>query len=411
MNSITLLRNGSDWVALIIPTLIFLEIKLVGRLFVSEIFLFCLLPLLLSRFGYLLRSSLPRLLILLCISWLSAQILTDIIRETPFEDWTRGWSKIIFLAINFSSIYLLINHKENRFILFALGLAIGQALSFYFNPNIYAQDYPWKFGYGMSFTLVAIIFIQVCVIDRSKLMAFLMIAFLSSLNFYMGFRSLGAICMMVLILTILVKGKFFRIKDIRFKTIGFLFIFGFIFSFGVMELYGYAAGDGWLGLQAQELYLQQASGGFGFLLGARAELFGSLQAIFDSPIIGHGSWARDGKYIEIMMDALREHGYNPYWIDDKSDLIPTHSYIFGAWVEAGIMGALFWMSILCLICYALISLFVKDSNLIILISFAGFNLLWDILFSPLGAEGRLYSAFFLALIIHSLVKLKNPHHL
>ena len=396
--------------ALFIPALIFLEVKLVGRLFVSEIFLIILLPFLWMNNRSSLSLPLLRFLAILFTAWLLAQIFTDVYRATAFEDWTRGWSKIIFLSINFLSIYLLLNNRRNRFILFGLGIALGQALAFYFNPNIYAQDYPWKFGYGMCITLLTLIFIQLYVVEKYKFLAFTMIAFLSILNFYMGFRSLGAICMLVLAMTFLVEKQYFASKTMHLKKIIFLFLLGLILSFGIVKLYAYAAGEGWLGLQAQELYLQQESGEFGFLLGGRTEFLASSQAVLDSPIIGYGSWAKDRQYADIMIDALREYGYYATSIEGESDLIPTHSYLMGAWVEAGIMGALFWFWVLGLVFYGLISLFVKQSNLTILISFASFTLLWDIPFSPLGGEGRLYSAFYFTLIIYSLAQSKNRYN-
>ncbi len=59
--------------------------------------------------------------------------------------------------INFPALYILTFGKRRRIVLFAIGLALGGILCYYFNPNIYAEDYPWKFGVGESLTWLLII--------------------------------------------------------------------------------------------------------------------------------------------------------------------------------------------------------------------------------------------------------------
>ena len=109
--------------ACLIPMLMFIEVDLGGRLFLSEILLLCMLPILLMLRGRALIALVPRKLLFLGLLWLLSQIFTDVIRGTPFEDWSRGWAKIIFLFLNFTSIYLYINGKEKRFFWFAAGFA------------------------------------------------------------------------------------------------------------------------------------------------------------------------------------------------------------------------------------------------------------------------------------------------
>jgi hypothetical protein len=93
-------------IAFALPTMMFVEVRMVGRLFLTEIILICMLPFLMMRRGSLLLDRLPRKLLILGLAWLLSQILTDAIRSTPFEDWSRGWSKIVFLLTNFAAIHL-----------------------------------------------------------------------------------------------------------------------------------------------------------------------------------------------------------------------------------------------------------------------------------------------------------------
>jgi hypothetical protein len=221
------------------------------------------------------------------------------------------------------------------------------------------------------------------------------------LNFYMGFRSLGLTCLLAGSLVWLKQSNRFGLKKMRWSKVAMLILLGGVAISGVTVLYGYCASEGWLGDDAREKYLMQSSGDLGILLGGRTAILASAQAIIDSPVIGHGSWAKDSKYVDILASALGQHGYE---IRDESDsdLIPSHSYIMGAWVEAGFVGAMFWFWALMLTARVLIATQGANSALAPLIAFVAFNLLWNIPFSPFGAEGRLYSAYSLSLMMFAL---------
>lgn len=385
--------------ACFIPMLMFIEVELVGRLFLSEILLFCMLPFLLMARGRLLLAPLPIKLLLLGLAWLLAQILTDVIRETPFEDWSRGWSKIVFLLLNFSAIYLYLNGKEKRFVLFAVGIALGQILAYFFNPNIYAEGMPWKFGYGSAITLLVVLLASQ--FRRWWQVQFGVITGAGVLNFFMGFRSLGLMCLLAGWLASAKQSNKLSLKKLGKRKLAMLLLLGGAASYSVIAIYEYGASEGLLGAVEQQKYLMQSSGDLGVLLGGRTEILVSSQAIIESPLIGHGSWAKDPKYAAILMYTLEQHGYETQG-ELESDLIPTHSYIMGAWVEAGFVGAIFWLWALILTARALIATYGTNSALAPLIAFVAFNLLWNIPFSPFGAEGRLYAAYYLALMMFAL---------
>jgi hypothetical protein len=132
-------------------------------------------------------------------------------------------------------------------------------------------------------------------------------------------------------------------------------------------------------------------------------MLGYLPAIYDSPILGHGSWAKDPTYLIAEREALAMMGYT---ISDElsTDLmedamIPTHSYIFGAWVDAGILGALFWGWIWVLTARILMQVHPPSLVMLPLLTFAAFSLLWDVLFSPYGAQMRIISPYYIVLIL------------
>jgi O-antigen ligase len=162
-------------------------------------------------------------------------------------------------------------------------------------------------------------------------------------------------------------------------------------------LYSYYAKQGIFGEYAQHK-LEAQSGEGGLLLGGRGEILASGRAILDSPLLGHGSWARDPTYSAILAENRAELGYKVNQNDKKDDMIPAHSHIFGAWVEGGVAGAVFWSFVLV---YAIGSM-LKVSGwepLLPLFAFAGFMLTWDVLFSPISPESRFVTPYFIVAMI------------
>ena len=54
------------------------------------------------------------------------------------------------------------------------------------------------------------------------------------------------------------------------------------------------------------------AGEYGLLLGGRSEFLVSSLAVLESPVIGHGSWAKDCRYASLYVELKREAGYYPW---------------------------------------------------------------------------------------------------
>lgn len=110
---------------------------------------------------------------------------------------------------------------------------------------------------------------------------------------------------------------------------------------GATAIYGTAVESGLLGRDALVKYRDQTSGEVPLILGGRSESLVAVQAIADSPVLGHGSWARDRRYVELHHAIKVEYGLPVFDAErGKRDLIPTHSYLLGSWVEGGFLGGL-----------------------------------------------------------------------
>ena len=388
------------WAAFLAPTLIVAEFTLVGRVFATEIVLIGLLPLLLTIRGRRLRDPLPRTFLVLAAAWLAAQILTDVIRQSDFADYSRGWAKIAVMALNFCALYLLLHGSRRRLVLFALGWAAGGYLLFLLGSSPRLEDHPWKFGLGPPTVVAAVLIAQWRPLRAIPVLPCLPIFAVGIANMMLGARAYAGVAFLTA-LYVLVQQMVGRRRGlpagasvVRTAVFG---VAGVLAAALVVELYATMAAHGYLTEGARRVYELQASGAFGVLLGGRSEIVASSRAMLDSPIIGHGSWARNPGYVERLLE-LQRFGYTVHLPADR-ELIPTHSHLMGAWVEAGIMGAAFWLWVLALVLGVLANQYRLREPLGPLIALAGIWISWDILFSPFGAERRYLIPFMIVLMM------------
>src|SRR5260370_18842044 len=144
-----------DTACFLIPALAFLYVHLGGVLYATEECIMAAFPFVVYRHRRWLQIKPVRKFLYLGLLWLAAQVLTDIIRHSPFEDYSRGWSKILLTLTHFATIALLIRQSQRRFILYGAGLVLGGVLTF-FMPSAEESD-PWKFGLSLPITLLVIL--------------------------------------------------------------------------------------------------------------------------------------------------------------------------------------------------------------------------------------------------------------
>ena len=387
-----------DALVFAIPCMLAFEMQLVGRLFLAEVMLLALAPILLLFKWRLLTAPMPRTLLILGLIWLMSQVATDLVRNTPFVDYSRGWAKITFTMINFTALYMLLHNSRRRLVLFALGAVIGGYLHHTLNPAPAALSDPWKFGLALPVTLLLVLGAQRGFERNAPRLVSLFLFFAAGLNLVMGFRSLSGICFVTAMFLFVQSRQSRPGARISRGRLIIITMIGIIGAIGFLEFYSYAARDGLLGAQAERKYKTQSSSKYGVLLGGRTEVLVALQAVADSPFLGHGSWAKDPKY-QKMYFKLSGAKYAQQYFGRGSGLIPTHSFIFGAWVEAGFLGFVFWAYVLWLTGRNLIYLNQMQETLSPLIAYISFLMMWDIVFSPFGFDRRVLVPFFIIVVM------------
>jgi hypothetical protein len=399
----------ADLLAIAIPLSQFAEFNIVGRLFAPDIMLLALLPFVLFSRGRVLTKGMPGMFLVMGFVWLLGQILTDLVRSIPFEDYSRGWAMIGFTLTNFMVLYVLLSESSRRIILYTFGFAGGGILTYVLNPSIYAVGEPWKFGYGFGVTVLVVLVAVLFVYQSRYSFACLVLFCAATLNLYEGVRSMAGICFLAAAYLIVQRTAHDRQNSgtgMSFGNAVAVFAILVLASVAMFQMYGYCASNGLLGNKAWEKYEIESSGRYGILVGGRPEFIAGLEAVMESPILGHGSWAKDWRYGG-RAEAIRANlGYGDVGPSDTW-VIPSHSHLIGAWVDAGILGAIFWLWVLFLPLRVLRTLYLRATPLAPLIAFFAIVLIWDIMFSPYGAERRFMTPFYLVVMLSFLAECRE----
>lgn len=392
-------ETALDIWAFALPAVSFLEVTIIGRLMVTEIVLLVMLPWLWSLPD---RPALPRWFLVLWAGWLVSQVVTDLVVGSAFTDYARGWAAIAFTLTNFAAIFFLVTTPK-RARLFAIGLAVGGLLGLVFVPHPYVALDPWKWGLAGPIALLTAASLSGRFGERWPWVTVAVFVALGGLNVALGYRSLGGVCLVAagyLTLSALAGRPPSAARQSTLRAALGLVFLGTA-GLGVLGGYSAAAAGGFLGPEAQAKYETQ-SGPLGPLLGGRAEALVSSQAILDSPILGHGSWARDPRYAELLIERQEALGYDVTEEYVGTELIPAHSYLMGAWVRAGALGGLFWLAVGAVAVWLLANLYSVRTQLAPLLVLAAVLLLWDIAFSPYGFGARITAAYGLTLCLLGL---------
>jgi hypothetical protein len=389
--------KNNDFVGLLvflIPCVQFIQIKAIGQLDGSDLLLIVVFVYLAFRGKIQLTNRYQKWFVVLCCLWLVSQCVTDIVRHSAFLDYVRGWSNIGLTLLIFMALFTLLYGRPSLIVLYGWGYVVGAVLKYLVSPDDISASEPWKFGVGEAATLA--VFLLISRKECRGHWPLTLSAAIGIVNFMLGYRSMGGVCLSVTLYLLVTRILRKRSRQVTSLTRGSIVMIAcsiLLGTAGVYWAYQYAANSGLLGEVARVKYEEQSSGEYGMLLGGRVEMLGYIPAIIDSPILGHGSWAKDPKYVLEQHQAMALMGYSAAEDYSENDIeegyIPTHSCLFGAWVDAGILGALFWAWVFVLTAKALLRVYPGSVVLLPLMSFVAFSLLWDVLFSPFGFLGRI----------------------
>lgn len=401
---------AADLLAFITGLTLSFNISVIGELPIAELVMLFTLPLLLAVQGRRLNRVGVKPIYILILLWLVSQAVADLYRQTPFVDWTRGEATIIFFAIDFAFFVVLLGQNQRRKLGFMVGFAIGSLLIARFAPTELAADDPWKFGYATGVNLLAVLAGSYLFHIRRYLLCALVLVGMVGINLLANFRSPVLLMLIAAPFTLpLIPERIGRLRLLpragsfsRMAVLALLALCAAAIAGGLVRL---ATTSGFIDEDAQAKNESQLQGGF--LLAGRPEIVVSSRAVLEHPFIGWGSFAKSYKFVEMLNDFQTKYGFQTDLADTEENLqglIPAHSHIMGAWVWAGMLGAVFWVYIFLLAGKALLKLSLLKPPLALFYAFLLVSFLWDILFSPFQAFRRGTESFLLVVILDLLTR-------
>jgi hypothetical protein len=375
------------------------KIRLIGSLAANEVLLLLLAPYYATRAMRIARIREYRLLLAIGTLYLLSLMVSDFVRSTATEDYLRGWTRVLITLI--SLIWLPAITSYGRYatglLVFGYGMSPLGSLALY---GVTTEFY--KFYLGMPIS-VACFLIYGNAPKVIRPVAMLLPLAAGTVALWQNSRSLAAITLLSLAISVVPMTRslsetapFLSLRQLKrwFARLSLLAIGGL----SVYIFYGFAAPRGWLGERAQlkhEAQIQERESGNLGMLAGREELFYTWPKIAASPVLGHGSWAKDYDYVQQRSKELGVPLHQPER-DIEAGVIPAHSHIFGAWLEAGFLGAAFWLAALWLSSVVLLGGLAKlEGPVAPTMIFFIVMFIWDLFFSPYGAERRIWNGFLL----------------
>lgn len=422
---------NKKYISFIIGLFTATQVRILGTLSLSEFMIFFFLIYIIivnpKAFGQIFKSKRMRTLLILCFLWICSIFFSDQINPTSLVDSLKGLGGVIPLFLGFLFFYWLFYEDLSHLGFFLWGYGFSYIISlFIFTPSAVSDrsdlagvelyetgDYFSRLivgGVGRFLTASEFQFFS----NHPYFIVFLHLIF----SFYALFEGSRSPFLMGIISTILFCFfvKFSKLNFLNVKTtlyikrkiplfIVFILIGGFISG----KIYSYAAENGYLGEANKRKYETQSQSKLGLLSG-RGEFVSAYLAIKDSPLLGHGSYAKDKEGYAI--EAARITGDDQFLeqlYEAKGDeYIPTHSHITGAWVQNGILGAIFWCYALFLVVVYVFKYFYIYPKWVAYSINASLSMIWQILFSPFSNRPYLAAFFVFIILMMDQIDKKYP---
>ncbi len=387
-----------------------IKISIVGTLALCELFM---IPIYILYIRRLLENKLVYKTVLMCLLWLCGIIIANLVNENDSARTMKGIFDNILFALAITGCYWMLKDKPERVLLWAAGSALSALISFYFfkleDLGEVGAEMWITYAYRPLFAIIG----TVLYYKGRRWQAYIVWEAFAIWGLFHLSRNLFlmtslSICILLFIGEVDSQNKYAKMKRFMHRLIPMAIGLSITFV-GAKNTYSYLASNKILGERAYEKYMSQANNKNGLASG-REDFFMAWYVIKKNPIYGYGSLAADKNYLGHQYFVETEQYENAANMSThrKPEQIASHSYILGAWVFAGIFGALFWVYIL-----YLCIVFLKDAlfaspkligySVLTIVAF-----LWEIFFSPFGT--RAPTAIIIAFIITQITIAKQERN-
>jgi hypothetical protein len=378
---------------------IYIKINLFGTLIFSEIFaVILILPLIILEGSFDRRLFTP---ILFVAIWMLGNLIGDYYNHSSMSNILKGVAGPFFVGACLVAMFYLIKHSEHALKLFFLGYWFSTIYLLIENPS---REY--RMGLNFLFTVSAmVVSIYIPFFYKHKNRLIFINLLLGGIVFVTGGRSPTLIYIGASFIIFYGNWLYQNKKKFNFFSVNSLLLIGagllllFIFQTG----YKIAISQNVFPEEYQKKYEGQLEASDGsVILGGRKEWTVAIAAISDAPILGHGTWAKDYKYRAMLFDGSgQDYRNQPHLMKNILERrIPAHSFVNQAWIENGIIAALFMIYFLFNL-FRWFATFINKYNHFLFYVFAMVfvTYLWDFFFSPFGLNRRFWVGFIIALSI------------
>lgn len=356
--------------------------NVIGQLRMNEIVVLLSAPFVFRRSDLHEYPYLKKVLLAL-LALLMFQVITDVfVVHTTAQNFMRGWAATIISMLSFIFLFKTLNDQST--ILFFIGMTIIRNIIY--TDDIVDSDmsyFKFKIAPILSYSVYLIVF-WLYARNELKIALAVMIGY-SLLCFASDTRSTGVIFFLSAIIIWFMNTKSsISGRRIAMFSIVFAALFQLCYVFYVNAVLNNEIGGEHSRAQLQRL--DNPYNPLGLLMTGRAETFAAATAITDAPLFGHGSWAVDKtlKYYMILL-SFHDEDMNVTKAYEKDRLIPSHSVLMGAWVNAGLGG---FLAVCCLFWFLLQMGFYiirngQELQLYPVLVLMTVGLIWTFLFSPI----------------------------
>lgn len=361
----------------------YIYLEFVGRFLLSEIF--AVTVIFTVKFKRLLNdiNELRNIIFGYTILFFSL-VISDIYNDTPLTDFLRGIASIVFSLL--STIFLTGQFmKDWRSIaIFLLFLAGGAAMFIEGSLVSFIQEQNTNY-FKVRFVPVLmpiLILTTIFIWKRSQVLTIGLVFFCATFFAAMDSRA-WALTLVISALLLAAQSLEFRPKtpQLLIASCIIVIVTYLVYVYYVNRVLNHDVG----GSNAQQLLrAENPYNPLELLQEGRVQVFVTIEAIKERPLLGYGSWARDesGKFTFIL--AERKEQLDRLDKINEAGHIPTHSAVLTAWLWGGVGGLVGFLIVI----WSMARLFVRgfwgSSPLVPAICILFVHGLWDAFFSPFG---------------------------
>lgn len=366
-----------------------LTVNLIGEIYAVELLLpAAAMAALMARGGQgIFRERKFWVLLLAAAVTLAGYVLSDIVRESRPDQYLRGWGRILILVVDFIALALLVGQDKRNLWWFALGMGVGGVL--HLRLLLHAPIAIWKFGYAEPMLLIAASLGWLLPMR----FAAAWLAVLGLVSMWYDFRSFAAICFLLAAYVWMRARRPQQSLASGGKSLRLLIAVGAAAVLAIGTLLLTESGH-----SSQRRAESNA--------GRAAAIEVGLIAIAQSPVLGYGSWTEDRELAALYLKRFLEmRGIRDPNTDPGKHFTP-HSQILQAWVEGGLLGAVFFIVLGYQLLRATrwIILARPVDALTTLLLYFYISCAWNLFMSPFSAPHRIQIALGAAIVVLAAIE-------